>query len=115
MKKALMCLLCLCLLGAAPSGFARFKGRALKFAVPTYQGEPPQEYTYKSLGYVKGEYKGNMLDGAVSIMSKTLEKLASNAKEMGANAVIKVKYNTAGIKAAFYDGEAVVFDKMPDN
>lgn len=112
LKKALIVLLCLGLVGCATTGFARFKGRALKFAVAIYQGEPPQEYPYSSLGYVKGEYKSGFFDDAGYSISNALENMASNAKAIGANAVIKTKLHTEG-SLCVYDGEAVVFNVIP--
>ena len=97
---------------AAPNAFGRYKGRALKFEIPLYQGTPPQEYTYKSLGPVRGEYKSTWLDNAGLSMSNALENLAKNAKETKANAVIKVQLNLKD-RVYTYVGEAVIFDNMP--
>lgn len=111
-KRILIVFLCLSLFGCASSGFARYKGRALDFGIPIYQGEPTQEYPYKSLGYVKGEYKKGFFDDAGYIASKALENMANNAKSMGANAVINTKpHNESSVFC--YDGEAVVFDVLP--
>lgn len=94
--------------------FARIKGRALKFGIPLYQGIPPEVYSYKSLGDVVGEYKAKFLfDSAASTMSNALENLADKAKELGANAVIKIKSSTTGFSFT-YEGEAVIFDELPD-
>jgi hypothetical protein len=98
--------------GCATSGFARYKGRALKFGIPIYQGEPSQEYPYKSLGYVKGEYKRRFFDDVAFSISNALEDMANNARSMNANAIIKTKLHTEG-SICRYDGEAVVFDVMP--
>jgi hypothetical protein len=46
LRRVLIIFVCLSLIGCATSGFARFKGRALKFGIPIYQGEPSQEYPY---------------------------------------------------------------------
>jgi hypothetical protein len=97
---------------ATTEKFARYEGRALKFGIPLYQGVPPENYTYKSLGYIKGEYKNNLFDGAAYIISKALENLANNAKLIGANAVIKIKGHSKGL-SFYYDGEAVIFDNLP--
>ena len=112
LKRILVVLLCLGLVGCATNGFGRFKGRALKFGIPIYQGEPPQEYPYQSLGYVKGEYKIGFFDDAAFSMSNALENMANNAKSMNANAIIKAKLHTEG-SLCYYDGEAVVFDVLP--
>lgn len=113
MKKFMVFLLCLGLIGCATSGFARFKGRALDLGIPIYQGEPSPEYSYKSLGYVRGEYKKRFFDDVAFIMSNALEDMANNAKSMNANAVIKTKMHNEG-SLVYYDGEAVVFDVMPN-
>lgn len=108
----LFSLIVLIVSGCATSGFARFKGRALKFGIPIYQGEPSLDYPYKSLGYVKGEYKKRFFDDVVFSMSNALENMANNAKAMDANAVIKTKLHTEG-NLYYYNGEAVIFDIMP--
>jgi len=97
---------------ATSNAFGRYKGRALKFEIPLYQGTPPPEYTYKSLGPVKGEYKSTWLDDVGFSMSNALENLAKNAKETQANAVIKVQLNVKA-RVYTYDGEAVIFDNIP--
>ena len=103
----------LLLSGCATSGFGRFKGRALKFGIPIYQGEPSQEYPYKSLGDVKGEYKKGLFDDVGLSIYNALENMADNAKSINANAVIKTKLHTEG-SLYYYDGEAVVFDVIPE-
>jgi|GEM_PF-2889644 len=89
--------------------FSQYKGRALKFGIPLYEGNPPEEYKYKSLGPVKGEYKSTFTDSAASTMSKALENLATKAKDMGANAVIKIEPKSSW-SAFTYEGEAVIFE-----
>lgn len=110
----LACVAVFLLYGCASGEFARYKGRALKFGIPVYQGAPPQEYSYKSLGYVKGEYKRRFFDDTAFSISNALENMANNAKSMDANAVIKVKLHTEG-SLVYYDGEAVIFDKLPSD
>ena len=112
LKLLFIVLLCLGLIGCATSGFSRFKGRALKFGIPIYQEEPPQEYAYQSLGDVKGEYKKGFFDDVGFAISNALENMANNAKSMNANAVIKTKLHTEG-SLYYYDGEAVIFNTMP--
>lgn len=84
----------------------------MKFGIPIYQGIPTQEYSYKSLGFVKGEYKRGLFDDAGFSMSKALENMADTAKSMNANAVVNTKIHTEG-SLVYYDGEAVVFGVMP--
>lgn len=92
--------------------FARIKGRVLKFGIPLYEGAPPDNYIYEGLGHVRGEYKGTFFDSAVFIMSKSLENLADEAKDMGANAVIDIEsHNERGVFV--HEGEAVVFNELP--
>ena len=105
---------------ANPNQFERIKGRALNYAVAIYQGQPPAEYSYHSLGPVTGYFKGesNILysDMVVYVMDKSLEDMANNAKAMGANAVINIKgkADIGLFKEAYnYTGEAVVFDTLP--
>lgn len=106
--------LCICLIGCATGKFARYRGRALRLGIPIYQGVPPQEYSYKSLGYVEGEYKmGFWARGVVVAVFNALEDMANNAVSVGANAVIKVKLSSVG-RTYYYTGEAVIFDKFPD-
>lgn len=105
---------CIAAIGnAVERKFSRYKGRALKFDIPLYQGLPPGKYSYENLGYVKGEHKGTYSDSAASTIAKALENLANKAKEMEANAVINVESHNKGIIFS-YDGEAVIFDKLPD-
>lgn len=108
--------------GCATSGFARIKGRALEYVVPVYQGQPPEEYGYRSLGPVEGHFKGenNILysDSLVYVLSQAMEDMANNAKAMGANAVINIKgeADTGLFKRAYhYTGEAVIFDRLPED
>jgi len=103
-----------------PQQFSRFKGRALKFDVAIYQGIPPNQYAYRTLGHVEGHHDQTLLERAMGessgyIMSKALEDLASNAKTMGANAVISVRFTTQGFLASrvSYEGEAVIFEQPP--
>ena len=113
LKILFIVLLCLGLIGCATSGFSRFEGRALKFGISIYQGEPPQQYSYRSLGYVRGEYKKEFFDNVGFAISNALENMANNAKSMGANAVIKTKLHIEG-SPHYYDGEAVIFNVMPE-
>ena len=107
--------------GCATSGFTQIKGRALHYAVPVYQGEPPQEFSYRSLGSVEGYFKGesNLLysDMFVYVMSQAMEDMAKNAKAKGANAIINIKGEAEkGFfnRAYHYTGEAVIFDRPPE-
>jgi len=116
MKKLILLLLCITMVvaaGCATEGFARLKGRALKLPLPVYQGMPPEEYTYKSLGEVRGEYKNGFFDSVVSSMDKSLEDLVFNAEDMGANAVINIDLNIEK-KLFIHTGEAVIFNELPE-
>lgn len=104
----------------SPQQFSRFKGRALKFDVAIYQGAPPSQYSYRTLGYVEGHHDQTLVERAMGessgyLISKALEDLASNAKIMGANAAINVRFTTQGFLASrvTYEGEAVVFEQLP--
>lgn len=94
--------------------FSRYKGRALKLGIPLYQGIPPEQYKYKSLGDVEGEHTSTFFDSTAVTISRALENLAEKAKELGANAVIKIEPQTKG--ATFiYKGEAIIFEELPEN
>jgi len=103
-----------------PQQFSRYKGRALKLPVAIYQGIPPSQYPYRTLGPVEGHHDKTFTDYAmgessVYLMSKALEALADHAKTMGANAVINVRFATQGFLASrmSYEGEAVIFEQLP--
>src|SRR3989338_5926172 len=103
--------------GCATAGFARFKGRALRLDVAIYQGTPPPEYPYKSLGPVEGFYPNNFFDMKLITVARifaALEAMANNAKAMGANAVINTQLVQSNSKGFRYKGEAVVFETLPD-
>ena len=92
--------------------FGQYKGRALAFGIPLYQGLPPSKYPYRSLGPAAGDEKG----GRVTVTqraSNALEALATQAKAMGANAVIKVEGHKVGWAGLRYEGEAVIFETLP--
>jgi len=94
--------------------FGQYKGRALAFGIPIYQGVPPNNYPYRSLGPVAGEATG----GRVTVSqraSNALEALANQAKAMGANAIIKVEGHKIGWAGLRYEGEAVVFETLPED
>ena len=100
--------------------FSRIKGRVLKFDVAIYQGTPPSQYSYRALGRVEGHHDKTFMEYAMGessgyIMSKALEELASNAKTMGANAAINIRFTTQGFLASrvSYEGEAVIFEQLP--
>ncbi|KAF0132542.1 MAG: hypothetical protein FD145_1629 [Candidatus Saganbacteria bacterium] len=96
--------------------FSRFKGKALELKIPIYEGLPPENCSYKSLGHVTGEYKTERVflkEGVVVIIFKALSNLADNATAQGANAVINVKGQKKG-SGFIYTGEAVIFDTLPD-
>lgn len=103
-----------------PQQFGRYKGRALKLDVAIYQGIPPEQYAYRTLGQVEGHHDETLIERAMGessgyLMSKALEDLANNAKAMGANAVINVRMTVKGFLASKvnYEGEAVVFEQLP--
>ena len=103
--------------GCATAGFARFKGRALRLDVAIYQGTPPPEYHYKSLGQVEGFYPNNFFDMKMMTVARTfaaLEDMANRAKAMSANAVINTQLVQSNSKGFRYQGEAVVFEMLPD-
>ena len=102
--------------GCATTGFSRFKGRALQLNVAIYQGTPPPEYPYESLGQVEGFYPNRFLDGTMVVakLFTALEAMANNAKAMGANAVINTQLVQSNYKGFCYKGEAVRFKKLPD-
>ena len=85
----------------------------MRYGIPLYESVPPKEYTYKSLGNMKGEYKSTFMDSAGDTISKALENLANKAKSAGANAVIKIEGKTSS-SGFIYEGEAVIFDKLPE-
>ncbi len=92
--------------------FNQYKGRALALGIPLYEGAPASEYPYRSLGPVAGETKGGRAM-VTQRMSGALEDLATKAKAMGANAVIKIEPRAEGSTGFRYDGEAVVFETLP--
>jgi hypothetical protein len=96
--------------------FGRYKGRALRFGIPLYEGVPPAEFQYKDLGYLEGKYQGKLfIDSAGSIISNALEDLANKAKAIGANAVIEVEPFNEPNRVFRYTGRAVIFEKLPDS
>ena len=90
--------------------FRRIEGRVLRYALPLYQGTPPSQYTYKSLGQVKNTKNIFLVNSTCDI----LEDVANKAKAMGANAVIKIEPHPGNRFDFSYDGEAVIFDKLPE-
>ena len=94
-------------------GFGHFGPIPLQTCIPVYAGEPPQNYPYKDLGPVKGEYKKQIMEGSHASITKALENIADNAKAMNANAVIKTQPHMDFFGNYSIDGEAVVFDVMP--
>ncbi len=99
---------------ATAGGFNRFKGRALKLDVAIYEGTPPPEYSYRSLGPVEGVRQNHLFDMemAAAQLFTTLEVMALKAKAFGANAVIKTQAHSS-FKEIRYTGEAVIFDTLP--
>ena len=101
--------------GCATTGFGRFKGRALQLDVAIYQGTPPPEYSYRSVGPVEGFYPNRFLDPKITVAKifAALEALANNAKALGANAVINTRLAQSNFKGFRYTGEAVIFEALP--
>jgi len=101
---------------ATASGSVKFQrygiGNVKNFSVPVFSGTPPPEYPYASLGYVEGKPKQRFLRIAIDQMAQAVEDMAQRAEAMGANAVINVKGPKIGSLA--YEGEAVIFEKLPD-
>jgi len=91
----------------------RYKGRALKLEIALFEGEPSPEYIYQSLGKVRGDGKRAFMGTTMDTMFAALEAMAKKAVDMGANAVIMIKPVPEGIDFA-YEGEAVIFDKIPE-
>lgn len=112
MRKVLVALLCLGLLGCA-GGFARYRGGTYESAIPIYQGEPPEQFPYANVGFVTGEYKGQLLETPGTKITRALQNMANNARSMGANAVIKVNLRSS-MNTVYYQGEAVYFNRMPN-
>lgn len=100
--------------GCSNTSFSRYRGRALRFGIPLYQGTPPSQYAYRYLGSVTGEHKSRFSESSAFIISEALEDLANHAKLMGANAVIEVEsdYEHGAFR---YTGQAVIFDRLPEN
>jgi uncharacterized protein YbjQ (UPF0145 family) len=94
-------------------GFGPFGPIPLQTCIPVYQGEPPQNYAYKDLGPVKGAYTKQFMEGSHASRNKAFEDIANNAKAMNANAVIKIKPHMGFSGNTSVDGEAVLFDVMP--
>lgn len=117
LRWAIFLMLGMVLAGCATTGFARFKGRALRLDVAIYQGTPPPESPYKSLGPVEGFYPNNFFDMKMITVARifaALEDMANHAKAMGANAVINTQLVQSNYKGFRYRGEAVVFETLPD-
>ena len=95
--------------------FARVPQRAMKYEVPLYYSIPPVGYAYRDIGPVTGAYSMGLFDEANDSSFKALKEMSSNAKAMGANAVIDVKNMPAGWRQSYFVGEAVVFDKLPSD
>ena len=91
------------------------KGPALR----AYQGVPPGDYPYRSLGEVFGEYTtdtGLWDQYAQYVAREAMLDLAEEAKELGANAVIRVRREQGeGHQAHMFRfrGEAVIFEDLP--
>ena len=92
--------------------FKQYKGKALALGVPMYEGVPPDKYPYRSLGLVTGEVTGGRLM-VTQRMTRALGDLATKAKALGANAVIKIAPHSEGSGTFRYEGEAVVFETLP--
>lgn len=108
-------MLCGLMAGCATAGFSRFKGRALQLDVAIYQGTPPAEHPYESLGPVEGFYPNNLFNMKITVAKifAALEDMANNAKAMGANAVINTHLAQSNYKGFRYTGEAVLFETLP--
>lgn len=72
-----------------------------------------QNIVIKVWGSLKVNIKVLFFDSAASTISKALEDLANKAKDMGANAVIKIEPKSSS-SSFTYTGEAVIFDKIPN-
>jgi hypothetical protein len=100
-------------IASAERRFGRIEGRALRYDLPLYQGTPPSQYTYKSLGHIKFTQNWNFQSAGYN-MCAALEGLANKAKAAGANAVIKIEPHPGNRLDFSYDGEAVIFSKLPE-
>lgn len=91
------------------------KGPALR----AYTGVPPGDYPYRSLGDVSGQYTtdtGLRPQYAEYVSREAMLDLAEEARELGANAVIRVRREQGEGRQQHmfrYRGEAVVFERLP--
>lgn len=98
---------------ATTTKFARVGGQQSSslFGVKVYMNQPPENNKYKSLGWISA--KG---DGMAYVIrfDDAMGKLSYIAKEMGANGIInwKQKY---GFFSLTMEGEAVIFEKVPED
>jgi hypothetical protein len=118
LKELLGVLICLTMLAgcATASGSVKFQrygiGNVKNFSIPVFSGTPPPEYPYTSLGQVQGKPKHRIFRIAIDQWAQAVEDMAQQAKAMGANAVINIKGPKIGSGA--YEGEAVIFERLPD-
>jgi hypothetical protein len=105
----------LCLPGCATPGFALISGDGPRFPIPVFQGAPPPEYFYESLGTVSAS--APVVFGAGAAMADAMSALSIEAAKLGGNGVIhgkrrlKQQFLTSEVVCT---GEAVVFqDSVP--
>lgn len=101
--------------GCATPSFARVGAFARTSPIPLYIGTPPPEYPYRSLGPVAGLHRPVWGEGSIVTFTKVMEDLGNRARDLGANAVINVTRGEYRQGFFRFDGEAVVFERLPPN
>ncbi len=81
--------------------------------VPLYKGIPPSQYSYRYVGPVSAEYTATYFDDTADASLRPIKIMSSNAKAMGANAVIMVRMVYVGWGRYACSGQAVVFTVLP--
>lgn len=97
---------------ASSQSFVRIRGtkNADLHGIRVYQKNPPENYPYKSLGFISAEGHGAF---AVMRLDHGLEDLTLKAMDLGANAIINWRIKQTFGWVLHMEGEAVIFDYLP--
>lgn len=98
---------------ATTNQFSRVGGtkNADLHGIRIYNGQPPTEFPYQSLGVISADGHGPFI---LARLDNALENLTLKAKDLGANAIINWKIKPQFGWAMKVEGEAVVFEKFPN-
>lgn len=97
---------------ASSQSFVRIRGtkNADLHGIRVYQKAPPENYPYKSLGFIYAEGQGAF---TLMRLDNALENLTLKARELDANAIINWRIKPRFGWVLHMEGEAVIFDTFP--